>query len=200
MCALVTLKAQLLPVWWPQTLVFIDGAAFFSKETFHIRCHWFQSWGVLDSCKMAIYSITISAHYELLIQYFVSFWHMSTCMVLSNAIKNRIFWSNLRWNTVRFYLLLSFVKIEQECLALFVSVKRHNNPGWTFHLLQKGWRLKGQKARGKRRTLSSKVGSKVKFGERDSLKPDEVAAHKDCKGRFLDTRTEEFSASSKVPF
>ena len=96
--------------------------------------------------------------------------------------------------------ILSFVKIEQECLALFVSVKRHNNPGWTFHLLQKGWRLKGQKARGRRRTLSSKVGSKVKFGERDSLKPDEVAAHKDCKGRFLDTRTEEFSASSKVPF
>ena len=195
MCALVTLKARLLPVWWPQTLVFIDGAAFFSKETFHIRCHWFQSWGVLDSCKMATYTITISAHHKrisLVLYFFLAF----VCMHdnIECHQEQHILVKSL------FYLLLSFVKIEQECLALFVSVKRHNNPDWTFHLLQKGWRLKGQKARGRRRTLSSKVGSKVKFGERDSLKPDEVAAHKDCKGRFLDTRTEEFSASSKVPF
>ena len=50
------------------------------------------------------------------------------------------------------------MKIEQECLALFVSVKRHNNPGLTFHLLQKGVKAQGAKGKGQKKDIKLKGG------------------------------------------
>ena len=53
---------------------------------------------------------------------------------------------------------------------------------------------------GGKKDIKLKGGFGGKIRGLATLKADEVAAHKDCKGRFLDTIPEEFSPSSKVPF